>query len=363
MSDYKKREFFAYQIIKDKKISRQFKNKNVSLTALAKLIEGLDGNFYTDFKIWSALIIKWHFDFINSHLLNPSKLNSTVSKLYELALVFKNLERSNWIAKNKTKKYLIEKWKKSEQTYDFLWPRTTIKKFQNISKKMVIPRVNQIISMLPKHFLKNKIILDSGCGTGRYIECFLKHSPKIVYGMDKGKNIIKTNSKRFSKKKNVKFKVGDVKKLPFNNGTFDFVCSAGVLHHSGVNLNKLINEHSRVIKKNGYFFIFITSKGGLLKETWDFSRRILKNVPIEHIYNYLENKISPLRMQGFIDHIYTSNQPTLRVTLEKILLKNFSKIKRLNGVPGADLTPEIYKGDRYYKKRFGEGDLRYLCLK
>jgi len=30
---------------------------------------------------------------------------------------------------------------------------------------------------------------------------------------------------------------------------------------------------------------------------------------------------------------------------------------------GADLTPEIYKRDKFYKKRFGEGDLRYICKK
>ena len=69
------------------------------------------------------------------------------------------------------------------------------------------------------------------------------------------------------------------------------------------------------------FFIFITAKGGMLKETWDFARKLLKDIPLNKIYDYLKNKINPLRMQGFIDHAYTSNVPTSRKNLEKILKK------------------------------------------
>jgi ubiquinone/menaquinone biosynthesis C-methylase UbiE len=360
MNKLKKREYFAYQIInKNKKAI----NSKISLNQLSSEMSKVDNEFFTDFKIWSVLIIKWHFDYINSYLLNPSNLNSTISKLYELTLVFKDLSKSNWILKKQTQKFLINKWRKSEKTYDFLWPKTTKDKFQKISRKMVEPRVKQILAEIPNKFLKNKLILDSGCGTGRYIECFLKQKPKKIIGMDRGVSIIKENKKRFKKFKNLEFKVGDIKKIPYKNEVFDFVCSAGVLHHSGQKLEKLINEHYRVIKKNGYFFIFITAKGGLLSETWNFARKLLKDVPVNYVYNYLEKKINPLRMQGFVDHIYTSNIPTKRLRLEKILKKKFTKVTRLKGIMGADLTPEIYKKDKFYKKRFGEGDLRYVCKK
>ena len=68
-------------------------------------------------------------------------------------------------------------------------------------------------------------------------------------------------------------------------------------------------------------------------------------------------------MQGFIDHAYTSNVPTSRKNLEKILKKNFTSIKKLKGVPGADLTESIYRKDKYFNLRFGDGDLRYICKK
>ena len=47
----------------------------------------------------------------------------------------------------------------------------------------------------------------------------------------------------------------------------------------------------------------------------------------------------------------------------KVLKKNFRSIKRIKGVEGADCTPELYKKDKFFKQRFGTGDLRYLCRK
>ena len=362
MKNIQKREFFAYQILNGDKTYKKLKKK-VSLNDLANQLNKIDNEFFKNFKIWTVLIVKWHFDYLNNYLINPNQLNSTVKKLYEITLIFQDLERSNWILRNKTKKFLANKWRKSETTYDFLWPKTTIKNFQRISRKMVEPRVSQILKTIPKKFLYKKKILDSGCGTGRYIDCFNKEKPKLIVGLDKGAKIISANKKRFKKNKNISFRVGDVKKLPFKNAEFDFVCSAGVLHHSGTKLSDLIKEHQRVIKKNGYFFIFITAKGGMLKETWDFARKLLKDIPLNTIYDYLKNKINPLRMQGFIDHAYTSNVPTSRKNLEKILKKNFTSIKKLKGVPGADLTKSIYRKDKYFNLRFGEGDLRYICKK
>ena len=40
-----------------------------------------------------------------------------------------------------------------------------------------------------------------------------------------------------------------------------------------------------------------------------------------------------------------------------------SKIERVPGVPGLDITPEIYPHDPYFRARLGDGNLRYLCYK
>jgi hypothetical protein len=64
-----------------------------------------------------------------------------------------------------------------------------------------------------------------------------------------------------------------------------------------------------------------------------------------------------------LDHSFGEYQETGRGEFEKILKKNFRQIKKIKGITGADCTPELYKKDKFFKKRFGAGDLRYLSKK
>ena len=60
---------------------------------------------------------------------------------------------------------------------------------------------------------------------------------------------------------------------------------------------------------------------------------------------------------------YGEYKETPRLTFEKILKYNFSKIKKISGIAGADVTRETFKKDSFFKNRFGSGNLRYLCKK
>ena len=72
----------------------------------------------------------------------------------------------------------------------------TRKKFL-ASKMLADLRMKQIVKMISskKKFFQNKVILDSGCGPGRYIDVMLKHKPYKIIGIDSGNSIIKENKK------------------------------------------------------------------------------------------------------------------------------------------------------------------------
>ncbi len=95
--------------------------------------------------------------------------------------------------------------------------------------------------------LKNKKILDAGCGSGRLTKHIAIFS-KNVYGVD----LI-----QLSKDKNVKFVKADIMALPFRNSFFDLVYSEGVLHHTP-DPKKTFIELARVNKKK--LFIMLYSK-------------------------------------------------------------------------------------------------------
>ena len=63
------------------------------------------------------------------------------------------------------------------------------------------------------------------------------------------------------------------------------------------------------------------------------------------------------------DHMYAEYQAITRDEFEGWCENIFSKIERVPGVPGLDITPEIYPHDPYFCTRLGDGTLRYLCYK
>lgn len=353
-------EILAYKKIQ--KISPRV----ASLNSLEKLVTKYNDLIYQDLKVYMVLALKWEFDYLAKTRQDPKELNNSINFWYKTFSIFQTLGKNNWITKGNPKKNkLLNVWERTVKSFDFMWPKNTNKKNYNTSRVLAELRLQQIIKKisLDQKFFQNKIVLDSGCGPGRYIDVMLKYNPKKIIGIDSGKSIIKKNKMKFKKNKNVFFIKSKFDKLKLKSNSIDFLISAGVLHHTQTSLKKLINEHARVIKKNGYFFVFIIGSGGQELSLWKFCRKVMSDINIDYAYELLKNKISAMRLQGFLDHSYGEYKETKRSSFEKILNQNFSKIEKISGINGADVTKETFKDDTFFQKRFGSGNLRYLCKK
>ncbi len=102
--------------------------------------------------------------------------------------------------------------------------------------------------------IRGKKILDIGCGNGVITNYFAEKGAKESVGVDVSKEQIDLCLNSFPKKKNLSFIVEDGASLKrFKNSYFDIVVINMVLlnvdKESGV--SKIINESSRVLKKNG----------------------------------------------------------------------------------------------------------------
>lgn len=91
-------------------------------------------------------------------------------------------------------------------------------------------------------------VLDVGCGTGLFTDCF-----KGEYtGIDINEGYIK---KARADKKGT-FKTGDATALQFEDETFDLVFTLGVLHHLNAgSREKMLKEMRRVCKSGGHILI------------------------------------------------------------------------------------------------------------
>lgn len=125
----------------------------------------------------------------------------------------------------------------------------------------------------------------------------------------------------------------------------------------------MVADHARVLRPGGVLFIMLVGKGGLELKMWQFIRDFLYDVPLRSMLERFGARVSPLRLQGIVDHMYGEYQQTSRETFEGWCQGLFARIERVPGVTGLDVTPEVYRDDPYFAERFGCGQLRYLCYK
>lgn len=106
-------------------------------------------------------------------------------------------------------------------------------------------------------FVKNKVVLDAGCGTG-YGADYLSKVGKEVIGIDISEAALRYARTHFQKD-NLKFEVIGLTSLTFQNSTFDVVCCFDVIEHIE-DYKKAIEEIYRVLKSDSLFIISTPNK-------------------------------------------------------------------------------------------------------
>lgn len=162
--------------------------------------------------------------------------------------------------------------------------------------------------------INGKRCLDGGSGTGRLSVALAKMGASEVIALDFGDKSqqffsqkIKTISslKKFSDV--IKNLTGDVTDLSqFDDNSFDFVATNGVLHHTNNPIGGL-KEHLRVTSEGGLLFIYLYGSGGLYWDLYDKMRPVMSRYDSSDvgrcmiemglrqgfIYTYLDNVLAP----------------------------------------------------------------------
>lgn len=100
---------------------------------------------------------------------------------------------------------------------------------------------------------RGKRVLEIGCGTGCDLLQFAKHGA-IATGVDITPGHLKLARRRLGNLATVV--EADARKLPFPNGSFDYVYSHGVLHHSD-EPRRVVEEIFRVLRPGGRFNVHV----------------------------------------------------------------------------------------------------------
>ena len=104
--------------------------------------------------------------------------------------------------------------------------------------------------------IKGKIVLDLGCGSGKFLKS-LAPSSKKYYGLDVSKPQLKIAKEKAKRMSNVKFFNSSAENIPLPDKSIDVVIATWVI--SAVNgfkrRGKILKEISRVLKENGRAYL------------------------------------------------------------------------------------------------------------
>lgn len=181
--------------------------------------------------------------------------------------------------------------------------------FTSKSKKRYLKLIKEIVSYtdLDLRFLKNKTILDAGCGTGEKSCFFAKYSKKVV-GIDFSKNQIYFAKKLKDKEKinNLEFFIKDFEKDNLDKlGKFDIIFVIGslpaiknsytafkkllpLLKKKGVIVLGLYHKYSRLRYRINRFLLRIYSKDFYKLEKFlfnSFFTRKIRKAPKNTLYD------------------------------------------------------------------------------
>ncbi len=99
--------------------------------------------------------------------------------------------------------------------------------------------------------VKNKIVLDLGCGSGRYALSVYKRAKKVI-GVDISEKMIEIAMEKLTLNMSTKFLVGDATSIPFKNQYFDVIVSLGMFEYLK-DPSLFLREINRILKFNGDF--------------------------------------------------------------------------------------------------------------
>lgn len=125
--------------------------------------------------------------------------------------------------------------------------------------------------------------LDIGCGTGRWTK-YLAGKLGFIEAVDPS-NAVFAADHLLKDVENVRITRASVETIPFNDETFDFAMSIGVLHHIP-NTQQAMIDCVKKVKKGGYFYCYLyynfDNKGPIFKALFSLSnvvRLVVSKMP------------------------------------------------------------------------------------
>ena len=250
--------------------------------------------------------------------------------------------------------------------YGKVW-RNNDKKMVLDAKKIIEERFTN--NSIDLNIIKDKKVLDLGCGSGRFTVALGLLGAKEIIGVDWGDDgLAKGRELATAFGVQAEFLKMDILDLEFEDKSFDFIYCNGVTHHSE-SMEIATKELIRVLKDDGSSWYYVYGAGGLFWEILLKFNALMKkvNIPKEYAMEVLKTIGMPENRHIFLDHWYVPIlKNTTKENFEKMLSNaGFGEYKRVTIARDTDPDQLVIKKDINDIAMWGDGDcnLRYMVKK
>ncbi len=143
--------------------------------------------------------------------------------------------------------------------------------------------------------MKGKLVLDVGCGAGRYMEIAADWGAEVI-GVDLS-YAVDAAYRNMGRRKGIHVVQADVINLPFRADTFDAIYSVGVLHHTA-NTRDAFLRLPPLLKPAGVIAVWVYSWAGEYSEFLDRLRCITIHLPKPLLYGLCWTGVPILHAMG-----------------------------------------------------------------
>ena len=210
-------------------------------------------------------------------------------------------------------------------------------KFEDIFYKALFNLFDDFYNYLKNH-IKNKDVLEYGCGIGIVTEKIINYEPKNISGIDISDQSISIAKKRSKELNlNIQYQVQNCEETTLSSKSFDVIYGSGILHH--LDLKKSIRELNRLLKVNGSL-VFMEPLGtnpliNLYRKLTPKSRTIDEHPLTNKDFDFIKNTLGEIniRYYGFMSLVfftfYRNSKKSIIFKLSTILDNWIFKIKFL----------------------------------
>lgn len=136
-----------------------------------------------------------------------------------------------------------------------------------------------------------KRVLDVGCGNGYVLSHYARQGAD-TYGIDLTKTAVNLSRRRFELADlDGHFVVGSAEDLPYPSGSFDGVCSMGVLHHTP-DTPRAVAELRRVLKAGGRLIVMFYHRNSAIYRRLQLRSRVARR-PLQELVNEVDGVGNP----------------------------------------------------------------------